>query len=70
MKTKQLTSGLTKVQVNALRQAVFEYAAWRGSLVGNPDTSDLEAFDRNVAIAVSALRTLGIAPIRGTIYHG
>lgn len=46
----------------ALRWAVAQAAAWRGSLVGNPDTTALDAFDAQIKKCREALRTLNLNP--------
>jgi len=56
---------LTRYQVAALDWAVSEAEAWRGSLVGNPDTRPLVAFDRKVGIARSALQKIKDAYAEG-----
>jgi hypothetical protein len=47
---------LTTLELRALSWALEEAAGWRGSLVGNPDTTDLEQFDLRVKIATAALK--------------
>ncbi len=47
---------LTTSELRALSRAVGEAEAWRGSLTGNPDTSQLEEFDAFVAKAKQALK--------------
>lgn len=53
---------LVPEEYNALRWAVSEAAAWRGSLVGNPDRTELEAFDRRVLLARHALAKIKPTP--------
>ena len=44
--------------VKALRRAIYDAQVWRGSMVGNPDTSQLEKFDRYIATAKEALKVV------------
>lgn len=46
---------LTKHEYRILRWAVVQAEAWRGSLVGNPDTTELDKFDAKVAEAFAIL---------------
>ena len=61
---------LSKAHKPALRWAVFEAAGWRGSLIGNPDTTAFYRFNKDIETACEALKALGIQPIRGTTYRG
>lgn len=59
-------NALTKQELRMLRWAVREAAAWRGTLVGNPDPVPLQDFDACIKIAKTAVKKLGILSSGGS----
>lgn len=49
-------SALRPKHIKALSKAVTEAEMWRGTLVGNPDRTALEAFDKFIDTAREAVR--------------
>ena len=49
---------ITQSHIKALARAVIEAGAWRGTLVGNPDTTDLKEFDKFIAKADEAIKII------------
>jgi len=47
-------NALKPKHLKVLKRAIEEAACWRGSMIGNPDTSGLEEFDRFIATAEEA----------------
>ena len=52
---------LTPREYSALKWAVGEAETWRGSMIGNPDTSALDEFERRLNLAKIALKKLSDA---------
>ena len=48
-------NALKPMHIRALQRAIDEAAAWRGALMGNPDTTELKEFDKFIATAQTAL---------------
>jgi len=48
-------NALKPMHIRALQRAIDEATVWRGTLIGNPDTTDLEKFDKFIATAQTAL---------------
>jgi hypothetical protein len=48
-------NALKPMHIRALQLAIDEAAVWRGTLMGNPDETDLEEFDKFIATAQTAL---------------
>lgn len=51
-------TALKSKHLKALKRAIEEAATWRGSMVGNPNTSDLKEFDRFIATAQEAFKII------------
>lgn len=51
-------SELRPKHLKALRRAVREAECWRGAIIGNPDTTELDKFDKFIATAKEAVSIL------------
>ena len=56
MTFERSTKTLTETDLRALRWAVREAKGWRGGLVGDPDPSNLKAFDAQIKRCKVALQ--------------
>lgn len=51
---------MTKKDLQALRWAVGQAETWRGSYIGNPDSSELAHFDKCIKEAKAALKACSL----------